>query len=141
MWWVRNLWSSLSGDHHWPREDVTHLLCSLMTKHNRQSNGHRISCNFRQMYLLLSINTTNHCPLMRHTTIKEKVIEIKGIQKYSTHFLSRIFLPYWLKHQGRFGWRHTSVLLFHLANFAGFPSTEMTPFTASSILYDEELNC
>ena len=48
-WWVRNLWSSL--DHHLPWEDVTHLLCSLMTKHNGWSNGHRMSCEFQTKIL------------------------------------------------------------------------------------------
>ena len=43
-WWVGNLWSSLNWDHHYPREDVTYLLRSLMTKRNRQSNNHRIRC-------------------------------------------------------------------------------------------------
>ena len=56
------------------------------------------------------------------------IIEVKGMHKYSTkslstHFLSKIFLPYWLKHQRWFGWHHTGVLLFHPAHFAGFPST------------------
>ena len=98
------------------------------------------------MHYPLSINEAHHCPLMRHTTIKEKVTKVKHTYKYSTkslstHFLSKIFLPYWLKHQRRFGWHHTSILLFHLVHFASFSSIETTPFAASSIHYDEELNC
>ena len=57
------------------------------------------------------------------------------------YFLSRIFLPYWLKHWRRFSWCHTDALLFHPVHFAGFPSTETISFTASSICYDEKLNC
>ena len=83
---------------------------------------------------------------MRHITIKEKTTEVKGTDKYSkkslsTHFLSRIFLPYWLKHRRRFGWCHIGVLLFLPVHFAGFSPTETTSFTASSIRYDKEFNC
>ena len=97
------------------------------------------------MHEPLSINVEHHYTLIRHITIKEKVIEVKGTYKYSmkslsTHFLSRIFLPYWLTYQRRFGWRHTNVLLSTLVHFVGFSPTETTPFTASSICYDEELN-
>ena len=90
-----------------------------------------------------------HCPLIRHSTIKEKAPETQGTtnhtHKYSTEspsilFLSRIFLPYKLKHRRRFGWRHTGVLLFHPIHFASFPSIETTPFIESSIRYDEKLN-
>ena len=94
----------------------------------------------------MSINAAHHCTLMRHITIKEKTTEVKGAHKYSTkslstHFLSRIFLPYWLKHRKWFGWRHTGMLLFHPVHFVGFPSTETIPFTTSSIRYNKELNC
>ena len=83
---------------------------------------------------------------MRNVTIKEKTVKVKGTHKYSikslsTHFLSRIILLCWLKHQRRFGWRHTSMLLFRLVHFAGFSSTKTTPLTASPICYNEELKC
>ena len=38
-------------DRHSPREDVTHLLRTLMTKRNRQSNDHRMSCDLQTKIL------------------------------------------------------------------------------------------
>ena len=96
--------------------------------------------------LAVDINAAHHCPLMRHITIKEKTTEAKGTHKYSTksfltRFLSRIFLPYWLKHRRWFSWCHISVLLFSSVHFARFSPMKTTLLTALSICHDEELNC
>ena len=50
-WWVRNLWLSLREDCHLLREDVMHLLQSLMTKRNGWSYNHRVSCELQTKIL------------------------------------------------------------------------------------------
>ena len=100
------------------------------------------SCNT----LAVKHKYSDSLPINEQTTIKVKATKVKGTHKYSTkllstHFFSRIFLPYWLKHRRRFGWCHTSVLFFLSVHFAGFLPTKTTPFTVSSICYDKELNC
>ena len=95
----------------------------------------------------MSINTVIHCPLMRHTTIKEKATEVKGTHKYSTKhhspacFSLKSFSLIDLSIEG--GLANTTPTCYSSTQFIlhVFPPTETTPITTLSIRYDEELNC
>ena len=50
-WWTKNLWLSLYADHHSLKEDVIHLLRTLMMKRYGWSNGHRMSCDLQTKIL------------------------------------------------------------------------------------------